>query len=235
LCLMDEAWHQGVIGILAGRLKDRYHRPTVVFARGQGNEIKGSARSVPSINIRDVLAAIDSQHPGLIIKFGGHAMAAGLSLTQQTFLPFKQAFLQEVARHLDPALCRGEVLSDGPLRADELTLDFALQLQAAGPWGQHFSEPVFDNRFEILEQRLLGQQHIKLTLRHERGGDALDAIAFNINTSEWPNHRARFLHAAYKLDINHYRGRSRLQLLLQFMQAEESPLVTRAINYAEMD
>jgi single-stranded-DNA-specific exonuclease len=235
LCLMDESWHQGVIGILAGRLKDRYHRPTVVFALSHENEIKGSARSVPSINIRDVLAAIDRDHPGLITKFGGHAMAAGLSLAREGFAAFKQALIAEVGQQLDVELCRGEILSDGELTPQDLTLEFAEQLHAAGPWGQHFPEPIFDNCFTIVDQRLVGQKHIKFSLQHTLGGEIVDAIAFNIDTAEWPNHRARQLHAAYKLDINHYRGRSRLQLMLQAIQAVAPVQPTSAINYAEAD
>ena len=218
-CLTHESWHQGVIGILAGRLKERYHRPVIAFAPVSENEWKGSARSMPDLNIRDVLAAIDRDNPGVITKFGGHAMAAGLSVHPSAFPAFKQAFLVEVAKHLDVSACRGELLSDGSLNASELTLDLALQLQEAGPWGQLFPEPLFDNHFEILDQRLVGQHHLKLTLRHEAGGDVIDAIAFNVDLAEWPNHRARILHAAYKLDVNTYRGRRTVQLMITAMQA----------------
>jgi single-stranded-DNA-specific exonuclease len=220
LCLTHDSWHQGVIGILAGRLKERYHRPVIAFAQISEEEWKGSARSVPSLNIRDVLASVDKDHPGMITKFGGHAMAAGLSMHPRVFPEFKQALLLEVEKQLDVDTCRGEIVSDGPLSADELTLDMALQLQNAGPWGQLFPEPLFDNRFEILDQRLVGQHHLKLALKHEAGGEVIDAIAFNINPAEWPNHRARFLHAAYKLDVNTYRNRRTLQLMIIGMQAQ---------------
>ena len=214
LCLMDESFHQGVIGLLAGRLKDRYARPTIIFAPGDAGEIKGSARSIAQLNIRDVLAVVDGLHPGLIVKFGGHAMAAGLTLQAHSFQAFAQAFLTEVSRHVDAADCQGEILSDGPLASHDLTLALAKQLQEAGPWGQQFPEPVFDNRFEILEQRTVGKNHLKLALQHESGGEVIDAIMFNVDATQWPNHRARFLHAAYKLDINHYRNRESLQLML---------------------
>lgn len=219
LCLFDPSWHQGVIGILAGRLKDRYHRPVIAFAKANENELKGSARSVPGLNIRDALAAVDKDHPGLISKFGGHAMAAGLSLTTETFDAFKEAFIAEVAKHLELAQCEGELLTDGPLEFDELSLETANLLQQAGPWGQQFPEPCFDNTFEIIEQRLVGQNHLKLSLAHPDGPSVIDAIAFNIDCNLWPNHRARQVHIAYKLDINVYQGRTRLQLIVEALQA----------------
>ena len=219
LCLLDQSWHQGVIGILAGRLKERYHRPVFAFAAVGDGELKGSARSIPGLNIRDVLASVDKDNPGLITKFGGHAMAAGLSMRSEAFLPFKEALLAEVEKHINLSQCEGELLSDGPLDTTELTLATATLLQEAGPWGQQFTEPVFDDRFEILDQRIVGQHHLKLTLRHEQGGDPIDAIAFNIDLKLWPNHRASYLHAAYKLDINEYNGRTKLQLVIAAMQA----------------
>lgn len=225
LCLVDKAWHQGVIGILAGRLKERFHRPTIVFAEVSEKELKGSARSIEGINIRDVLAVIDKDHPGLITKFGGHAMAAGLSLHPTSFLDFQRALVAEVGNHLDLSQCQGEVLSDGPLTPMELTLDIAKSIRGAGPWGQQFPEPVFDNRFEILDQRIVGQHHLKLTLLHEQGGEPLDAIAFNVDLKAWPNHQARAMHAAYRLDINEYNGRTKLQLMIMAMQE-----VTHEIN-----
>ena len=219
LCLFDPSWHQGVIGILAGRLKERYHRPVIAFAAVNDNEMKGSARSVPGLNIRDVMAAIDKDQPGLITRFGGHAMAAGLSLHPNAFLSFQAALLAEVQKHLDLSQCEGELLSDGSLHPNELNLELAAVLQEAGPWGQQFPEPAFDNIFEILEQRLVGQHHLKLTLQHKEGGGPIDAIAFNIDLKIWPNHRARYLQAVYKLDINEYNGRTKLQLLITELKA----------------
>ena len=223
LCLFDQSWHQGVIGILAGRLKERYHRPVLAFAASSETELKGSARSIPGLNIRDVLAAVDRDNPGLITKFGGHAMAAGLSLHPDAFPAFRQALITEVSNHLDLSQCKGELLSDGGLQTSELNLDIARLLQNAGPWGQQFPEPLFDDEFEILDQRIVGQNHLKLTLARGLGSEPLDAIAFNIDLKEWPNHRARSLHAAYKLDINEYNGRTRLQLMLVTMKANLEP------------
>jgi single-stranded-DNA-specific exonuclease len=218
LCLLDNSWHQGVIGILAGRLKEQYHRPVLAFAKVSDIELKGSARSVSGLNIRDVLAAVDKDHPGLITKFGGHAMAAGLSMSVAAFTNFKQALEFEVAKHLDVNECEGILLTDGDLTADLLTLQTADILQQAGPWGQQFAEPLFNGIFEILEQRLVGKNHLKMTLLPENGQEPIDAIAFNIDLKAWPNHRARQIQAAYKLDINAYLGRTKLQLMIEAMQ-----------------
>lgn len=222
LCLMDPTWHQGVIGILAGRLKERYHRPVIAFAKVSDQELKGSARSISELNIRDVLADVDKDNPGLIRKFGGHAMAAGLSLHPKHFQAFQQALVAEVSRHIDASHCQGKLLTDGSLLAEEITLEMANLLQEAGPWGQQFPEPTFDNVFEILDQRIVGQKHLKLTLVHEKGGQPIDAIAFNVENS-WPDHRASHLHAVYKLDINEYNGRTKLQLIISAMKAVSTP------------
>ena len=217
LCLYDKTWHQGVIGILAGRMKERYHRPVIAFALVNDHELKGSARSVPDLNIRDVLAAVDKDHPGLIDKFGGHAMAAGLSINIKSLDAFREAFVTEVNKHLELSQCEGELLTDGPLSPEEFNLETALIIQQAGPWGQQFSEPVFDNVFEILDQRLVGQNHLKMTLVSPKGGNQVDAIAFNVDLKSWPNHRVKHIHVAYKLDINFFQGRTRLQLMIQAM------------------
>lgn len=218
LCLVDPSWHQGLIGLLAGRLKDRYHRPVIACAVVSNVELKGSARSIPGLNIRDVLAQIDKDHPRLMTKFGGHAMAAGLSLHPDSFVKFQQAFISEVEKHINLSDCKGQVLSDGGLEPAELNLELAHLLQNAGPWGQQFSEPMFDNIFEVLEQRLVGTQHLKLSLKHTAGGDVLDAIAFNVDLDIWPDYRIKYIHAAYKLDVNIYRGRSNLQLVIDVIK-----------------
>ncbi|KTD15670.1 Single-stranded-DNA-specific exonuclease RecJ [Legionella gratiana] len=219
LCLFDKTWHQGVIGILAGRMKDRYYRPVIAFAAVSDDELKGSARSIPDLNIRDILAAIDKDHPGLIKKFGGHAMAAGLSIHPNSLSAFREALVLEVGQHIDLSQCEGEILTDGPLQPDELTLEIAQLIQQAGPWGQQFAEPIFDNIFEILEQRLVGKSHLKMTLIETQSKQQVDAIAFNVDLKSWPNHRVRYIHAAYKLDINFFQGRTRLQLLIQVMNS----------------
>lgn len=227
VCLYDESWHQGVIGILAGRLKDIYHRPTIIFSLADNGELKGSARSIKNLNIRDLLADIDKDNPHLIIKFGGHAMAAGLSIKQNHFLDFQKAFVAEVGKHIDVNMCSGDVYSDASLTQADLNLDLAKLLRDAGPWGSYFPEPKFDNRFEILEQRVVGQNHLKLSLALASGGSPVDAIFFNIDLNVWPNYHCKYVHALYKLDINTYQGISKVQLLIESLLPEEEQVVVQ--------
>ena len=214
LCLFDPEWHQGVIGILASRLKERYHRPTIAFADAGDGTLKGSARSVPGFHIRDALDAVAARHPGLISKFGGHAMAAGLSLPQEHFGAFAAAFDAEVRRQLDEDDLTGRLLSDGQLGAEEFHLELARALRQAGPWGQHFPEPLFHGIFQIVQQRVVGERHLKLVLKTECGSLQLDAIAFNIDRDIWPNPTVRWAEVAYKLDVNEFRGNESVQLMV---------------------
>ena len=215
LALYDEQWHQGVIGILAGRLKEKFHRPVIAFAKVSDEELKGSARSINGLNIRDVLASMNKDDPSLIQKFGGHAMAAGLSIHPNQLETFKKALIHNVAQEINIEDCQGEILTDGPLAASDMTMNFAELIHQSGPWGQHFPEPIFDNTFEIVEQRLVGERHLKLLLTIDEGQNVIDAIAFNVDTQAWPNHRAHKIHAAYKLDINEYANRRKLQLIIE--------------------
>ncbi|MCC5791127.1 MAG: single-stranded-DNA-specific exonuclease RecJ [Legionellaceae bacterium] len=230
ICLFEESWHQGVIGILAGRLKEKLHRPTIIFAQVSELEMKGSARSVHGLNIRDLLATMNKDHPGLIKKFGGHAMAAGLSIEPRLFAEFKTAFEQAVAREIDHAHCEGEILTDGALPDSALTLETARLIQEYGPWGQHFPEPCFEGCFEIIEQRIVGQNHLKLSLAHSQQAKPLDAIAFNVDLQAWPNHRASHVRLAYKLDINVYQGRAKLQLMVEGLEAQHQEPPVLQIN-----
>ena len=219
LCLFEPDWHQGVIGILAARLKERYHRPAIAFADAGGGLLKGSARSVEGLHIRDALDAVAAANPGLISKFGGHAMAAGLSLPQENFPAFAAAFAAEVSRQLCAEDLTGRLLSDGQLAAGEFNLALAQALRQAGPWGQHFPEPLFEGRFEIIQQRLVGEKHLKLLLRTECATQTLDAIAFNIDRELWPNPNVKQVELAYKLDVNEFRGRESVQLLISHIAA----------------
>jgi single-stranded-DNA-specific exonuclease len=218
VCLFQEHWHQGVIGILASRIKDRLHRPVIAFAPANDGEIKGSARSVPGVHIRDVLDAVAARHPGLLSKFGGHAMAAGLSLPRRNFAAFSAAFDAEVRRHLAADDLRGVIMSDGELVAEELNLDLAELLRAAGPWGQTFPEPLFDGLFEIVNQRVVGERHLKMVVKVPGDDKLLDAIAFNTAERAWPRDAAR-ARLAYKLDVNDYRGQRSAQLLVEHIEA----------------
>ncbi|MDX1723736.1 MAG: single-stranded-DNA-specific exonuclease RecJ [Pseudomonas sp.] len=214
LCLFEADWHQGVIGILASRMKERYHRPTIAFADAGDGVLKGSARSVPGFHIRDALDAVAARHPQLISKFGGHAMAAGLSLPEANFGAFAAAFDAEVRRQLCEDDLTGRLLSDGALSVEEFHLPLAKELRNAGPWGQHFPEPLFHGVFQVVQQRLVGDKHLKMVLKTECGGQTLDGIAFNIDREIWPNPTVRWVELAYKLDVNEYRGRESVQLMV---------------------
>ncbi len=219
ICLYHEEWHQGVIGILAARIKERFHRPVIAFADAGNGMLKGSARSVPGLHIRDTLDRLAARHPGLLKRFGGHAMAAGLSLELERLAAFTQAFDEEVRGLLDRSTLCGEILSDGQLSASELNLDLAFVLRNAGPWGQAFQEPVFDGEFSVLSRRIVGGRHLKLHLAPAEGGVQIDAIAFNQADSAPDCGR---VHLAYRLDVNEYRGSLNAQLVVEDMQSASS-------------
>lgn len=214
LAMYHPEWHQGVVGILASRIKERFHRPVIAFAPAGDGTLKGSGRSIQGLHMRDALERLDTLHPGLMIKFGGHAMAAGLSLEEAKFDLFQQRFGELVTEWLDPSLLQGEVVSDGPLSAAEMTMEVAQLLRDAGPWGQMFPEPLFDGRFRLLQQRLVGERHLKVMVEPVGGGPLLDGIAFNIDTACWPDNGVREVELAYKLDINEFRGNRSLQIII---------------------
>jgi len=224
LCLFDETWHQGVIGILASRIKDKYHRPTIVFADVGNDEIKGSARSISGLHIRDALDAVAKKNPDLLQKFGGHAMAAGMSLLRKNFDAFTKAFDDEVRRQLQEDDLQAVIQTDGELTTEELSMQLANQLRDAGPWGQHFPEPVFEGDFFVLQQKLVGDKHLKLMLSSDQNQAGwIEAIAFNIDPAIWPNNAVKKIHAVYKLDVNEYRGNYSLQLLIDYLEAQDLP------------
>lgn len=214
LAMYHPEWHQGVVGILASRIKERFHRPVIAFAPAGDGTLKGSGRSVQGLHMRDALERLDTLYPDLMIKFGGHAMAAGLSLEEHKFEQFQQHFGELVTEWLDPALLQGEVISDGPLSAAEMSMEVAQLLRDAGPWGQMFPEPLFDGRFRLLQQRLVGERHLKVMVEPVGGGPLLDGIAFNIDTTCWPDNGVREVELAYKLDINEFRGNRSLQIII---------------------
>lgn len=214
LAMYHPEWHQGVVGILASRIKERFHRPVIAFAPAGDGMLKGSGRSIQGLHMRDALERLDTLYPDLMIKFGGHAMAAGLSLEEHKFEQFQKRFGELVTEWLDPALLQGEVISDGPLSAAEMSMEVAQLLRDAGPWGQMFPEPLFDGRFRLLQQRLVGERHLKVMVEPVGGGPLLDGIAFNIDTTCWPDNGVREVELAYKLDINEFRGNRSLQIII---------------------
>jgi single-stranded-DNA-specific exonuclease len=223
LCLFEESWHQGVVGLVASRVKDRVHRPVIALARADEHFLKGSARSVSGVHIRDVLDAVASQHPGLIEKFGGHAMAAGLTLHASRLDDFKAAFDAEVNRWMSHDDAHGVVHSDGELGAGDFSLPTARLLRESGPWGQAFPEPMFDGCFGVVETRVLGDRHLKLRVQIDREAAPCEAIAFrHFDHEDAPvvaaNERVEL---AFRLDVNEWQGNERLQLIVEHLSRVE--------------
>ncbi|ELA9423034.1 single-stranded-DNA-specific exonuclease RecJ [Vibrio parahaemolyticus] len=224
LSLFQRDWHQGVIGILASRIKENFHRPVIAFADGGEGTIKGSCRSIPGLHMRDALDFIDTQNPGLIIKFGGHAMAAGLTIKEQDFERFSRLFDEVVKKELDEAALKGVILTDGELKPEEFSMHIAEQLRAGGPFGQAFPEPIFDGEFKVLHQKLVGEKHLKLMLEPLYKGHPtnvmIDGIAFNVDLRRWPDASVKTVRLAYKLDVNEFRGNQSLQLMIDHIEAK---------------
>ena len=219
LCLFQPDWHQGVVGLLASRIKEQYYRPVAAFARGDNGQLKGSLRSVPGLHIRDALDAVATQNPGLISKFGGHAMAAGLTLQEARLKDFEQAFQRQVAQSLSDDELQAKLITDGSLSAQQLAMPTAQLLRDGGPWGQQFPEPSFTGNFVIVQQRIVGENHLKMSLApQDQPNQVIDAIWFNIDTAAWPNSLLTDVNCVYKLDINEFRGLEKVQLLIQHMQ-----------------
>jgi single-stranded-DNA-specific exonuclease len=222
ICLFNADWHQGVVGILASRLKDKFHLPAIVFASSTDNEdeIKGSARSIPGLHIRDLLDLIATKNPGLLSKFGGHAMAAGLSIRLQDFSAFKKALAGELKQLVDATMLEQVIYTDGSLNEDCLNLTFAELLQDAGPWGQQYPEPLFTGGFVVIQARVLGDKHLKLLLKSSDSESLIDAIAFNVG-AEILKKQLDSVEVVYQLQVNEFRGQRSAQLLIvHFVRAD---------------
>jgi len=215
ICLYDEHWHQGVVGILASRVKEQVHRPVIAFARDDQGDLKGSARSIPGLHIRDALDLVATRHPELLSRFGGHAMAAGLSLKTEHFSEFARAFDEVVRESLGEDDLKSVLWSDGGLKSDEMNLISATSLQRAGPWGQGFPEPLFDDEFEIVQRKIVGERHLKLVLKRQDSSQIIDAIAFFFDPVDWPEECQRF-RLAYRLSVNEYQGKESVQLIIEY-------------------
>jgi single-stranded-DNA-specific exonuclease len=214
ITLFDPDWHAGVVGILAARVRERYQRPTFAFARESDDRLKGSGRSTRAVHLRDVLASIDTRHPGLLLRFGGHAAAAGLTINRADLPTFSSAFNAEVdrsVRGLEPA---DTLWSDGNLAHDDLTIENAELIRLAGPWGSGFPEPLFDGEFLLLDFRLVGDGHLKMKLQHSDGGSPVDAIRFGPRDFELAGISDRG-HFAYRLQVNAFRGVRGVQLVVE--------------------
>ncbi|MDG1693761.1 MAG: single-stranded-DNA-specific exonuclease RecJ [Porticoccaceae bacterium] len=218
LCLYQADWHQGVVGLLASRIKEKYHRPVAVFAKDDSGMLKGSVRSISGLHIRDALDAVATKNPGLITKFGGHAMAAGLSLEESLFDQFEQALQQQVATTINPRDLEATLQTDGQLKEDQFSMQTASILRDAGPWGQSFPEPCFQGEFNLISQRIVGENHLKVTLSSDTSSATpMDGIYFNIDSEQWPTTATR-VRCVYRLDINEFRGRESLQMIIQYME-----------------
>jgi single-stranded-DNA-specific exonuclease len=211
VCVFEADWHQGIVGLVASRVKDRWHRPAIAFAREGPGRLKGSARSVAGVNIRDLLEAVASANPGMIAKYGGHAMAAGLSIPESEFDRFAAAAATQLSRLYPDANFSGAIVTDGDLPGEAMTLEFARTLREAGPWGAGFPEPTFCGRFSVLEQRTVGENHLKLKVRCAGRQASMDAIAFNQAGSAWRG----VVELTYRLDVNEYRGVESPQLVVE--------------------
>jgi len=214
ICLFDKEWHQGIVGIIAARIRERYYRPCLIFAPGTEGEIKGSGRSIPGVHMRDVIDRVATLHPKLVEKFGGHAMAAGLSIRTEDYRPFQDAVTSVVGSMTSATTFKEEILTDGALEQNYYRLDTAQELAQAIPWGQGFPAPVFDDEFEIVGRRELKQAHLKLQLRPSGQLSVIDAIAFNVDMERWPAIGGK-AHLLYQLSINEYNGVRSLQLIVQ--------------------
>ena len=220
VCLYEEHWHQGVIGILASRIKERINRPVIAFAQADNGEIKGSARSIAGIHIRDILDTVASSNPGLLLKFGGHAMAAGLSLKRENFDQFQIAFHEAIQKQVDKTIFEPVIYTDGALNINHFTVEFAELLRHSGPWGQNFIEPLFDGIFDVIDRRIVGEKHLKLQLRPENSQTVIDGIWFNFYENLDIDALSR-IKVVFKLDINEYRGRVTQQLLIEYLETTD--------------
>lgn len=217
LCLLDASWHQGVVGILASRIKQRLHRPVIAFAPAAGGKLRGSARSVPGLHIRDLLERVNSRYPGLLVKFGGHAMAAGLTLREGDYERFRVAFAAAVAEAASEETFERIILTDGELEPEELDMSLAQTLRAAGPWGQGFPEPLFDGVFTVVDRRIVGEHHIRFRLQVPRHEAVVNAIAFSAVQHGWESVQGA-VRLAFRLDVNEFRGRQSLQLVIEYLE-----------------
>jgi len=217
ICLYNPEWHQGVIGILASRIKEKFNRPVIVFANDNKTVIKGSARSIKGLHIRDVLETVSSQNPGMLIKFGGHAMAAGMSINKVDLKKFEFAFNEEVKNQLDDDALQGVIESDGELQGDDFGLSLAESIRNAGPWGQGFPEPTFDGDFEVIDWRVVGEKHLKMELQSVDAEKPISAIAFNAPASKIRDSDG-YIRAAFRLDVNEFRNKKTAQLIVEYFE-----------------
>lgn len=219
LCLLNKAWHEGVIGILAARIKDHIQRPVIVFTEQDRDQewLQGSARSIEGLHIRDLLDRISIQYPHLMKRYGGHAMAAGITIHRQDFTQFSAVFNEQAKPFFDDLSRQTMALmSDGELPYTDISIEFARLLRDAQPWGQDFSEPLFEGRFKLIRQFMIAEKHLKLVFLIN--GQAVDAMAFNVDAKVWPNYRCDYVHLLYRLDLNEFKNKTQLKLMVEYIE-----------------
>ena len=217
ICIYDKDWHQGVVGILASKIKEKFNRPVIVFAKENEGVLKGSARSIAGLHIKDVFDEIATLHPELIITFGGHAMAAGLTIKESEYSNFSNIFNKYANQYISSDRLEDAYLTDGELSDEDFTVPLAQAIQDAGPWGQSFPEPTFAGQFKILDKRVVGENHLKLKLQSRDNSATLDAIAFNMTDTNWPPETQQIV-STYRLGINDFQGNTQVQLFLEHIE-----------------
>jgi single-stranded-DNA-specific exonuclease len=215
LCLLDKHWHQGLVGIIASNIKDKIHRPTIVFTTNQAGELVGSARSIDGLHIRDVLVEVATSYPYLLQKFGGHAMAAGLTIEAQHYDAFTQAFNAQVEQCLPEDKLVRQYYTDGALSQEFFSCQAALMLRTSAPWGNGFAQPCFMDKFTIINYKIVGEHHLKLSLKHANHQQLLDAIWFYAKFDNIEKNLQVTL--LYNIDVQQYLGRQRLQFIVQHL------------------
>jgi len=217
ICIYDKDWHQGVVGILASKIKEKFNRPVIVFAKENEGVLKGSARSISGLHIKDVFDEIATLHPDLILTFGGHAMAAGLTIKESEYSNFSNIFNKYANQYISSDRLEDAYLTDGELSDEDFTVPLAQAIQDAGPWGQSFPEPTFAGQFKILDKRVVGENHLKLKLQSRDNSATLDAIAFNMTDTNWPPETQQIV-STYRLGINDFQGNTQVQLFLEHIE-----------------
>ena len=217
ICIYDKDWHQGVVGILASKIKEKFNRPVIVFAKENEGVLKGSARSISGLHIKDVFDEIATLHPDLILTFGGHAMAAGLTIKESEYSNFSNIFNKYANQYISSDRLEDAYLTDGELSDEDFTVPLAQAIQDAGPWGQSFPEPTFAGQFKILDKRVVGENHLKLKLQSRDNSATLDAIAFNMTDTNWPPETQKIV-STYRLGINDFQGNTQVQLFLEHIE-----------------
>ena len=217
ICIYNKDWHQGVVGILASKIKEKFNRPVIVFAKENEGVLKGSARSIAGLHIKDVFDEIATLHPELILTFGGHAMAAGLTIKESQYSNFSNIFNKYANQYISSDRLEDEYLTDGELSDEDFTVPLAQAILDAGRWGQSFPEPTFAGQFKILDKRVVGENHLKLKLQSRDNSATLDAIAFNMTDTNWPPETQQIV-STYRLGINDFQGNSQVQLFLEHIE-----------------